>query len=277
MVYKEETVQSRTLRSLRSQELRHFFIRMQSKRSMLAGSTGFTLIELVAVVIIIAIIGSFAISRVESINAWKYESDIRKLANTWETLFQESFGRGDSYRLTIDLDSDSYSVRREIPVETNGPVQVDYLAHFRTDEERKRRQDEQLRELPSVNDEFQEEDRRQSGSLDALFYQALFADPYGQVRLGRPLQFPSLAEPQPLTQGLAFKDVRIGDEVFTTGVALLRFSPRGTTDFAIVHLASGDEEIYTLAIDPATGKVSIKNGYHDVIWSPMNFEKHSMK
>ena len=45
--------------------------------------TGFTLIELVIVIGLIAIIGSLTISRIDSISSWKHQSDVRQFANLW--------------------------------------------------------------------------------------------------------------------------------------------------------------------------------------------------
>lgn len=226
---------------------------------------GFTLIELILVVVLIALIATFAATRIDTVVLWKLEGDIRKFAGTWEFLFNEAYGRGESYRLVINLDRNSYYVRREVPVEGTVIRQVDYLENLRTKSEKERRAKKIEEEMLSVKEEFEEEDRRQSGALDTLYYQTMFSDPEGPRRLARPLEFPSLAEERVLTDGLEFRDVQTRGEKVNSGRVFLRLSSRGSGEFAVVHLAAG-ETVFTVAIHPATGKVSVFDGDIDLEW-----------
>ena len=227
---------------------------------------GFTLIELSLVIVIIALISSLVVSRFDSIVFWRIKGDMRKFVNTWQFLFQESLGRGESYRLVIDLDANTYFVRREVPVGDRTFVQVDRLKNLRLKSEQARRDQQELNNLPSLDEEYREQDYRESGSLETLFYDYVFADPEGNVRLAMPLEFPSLAEQAELTKGLRFLDVRAHGERQDRGQVFIRFSPRGASEFAVVHLRALDD-IFTVVMNPSSGEVSVHKGYADFEWS----------
>jgi hypothetical protein len=185
--------------------------------------------------------------------------------STWQLLFNESFARGEAYRMIINLDENGYYVRREVHPEGNAVEQVDYLENLRSKKEKARRAEKAEQDLPSLEEEFAQEDRRQSGALDSLYYRTLYSDPEAPVRLAIPLEFPSLGEERKLADGLKVRDVIIGGERIETGQAVLRFSPRGGTDFAVVHMLAG-EDVYTLVNDPATGTVKLHNGDLEFEW-----------
>ncbi len=219
--------------------------------------SGFTLIELVLVVVIIGIIGTLATTRIESIGAWKHESDIRRFANLWETLQQHAFTKGDGYRLIVDLDDNSYTVRREVPLDPGEIRQVDYLKNLRTKGEQERRaKEEEEEQLKSLDEEFLEEDQRRSGALDRLYYQATYRDPELDVRLAVPLEFPEMAKSQRLTLGLKIRDIIVEGKLIDSRRAVIRFSPRRLSQLAVVHFLA-DESVYTMAVHPASGKVRI--------------------
>ena len=228
--------------------------------SISSGERGFTLIELVVVVTLIAIISAFTVTRISSIALWQHESDIRRFTSLWQSLEQEAANRQETYRLTLNFDSNSYNVRREVPIEKGDVVQVDYLKNLRTKREKERRKrEEEEQALASIDEEFQREDLRQSGSLESLYYNTVFQDSEADVRLTVPLQAPSLAEEKPLAQGLFFRDVEYAEEVVNQGSVYLKFVPHRFPSPAIVHLVSG-ENVYSLFADPVTGRVMTQTG-----------------
>ena len=238
---------------------------MTRARPPVRGNEGFTLIELLLVIVLISIISTFAVTRLESIIGWKQEGDIRRIMSTWQLMFNESFARGEGYRLILNIDNNSYYVRREVHPEGNTTEQVDRLENLRSKKEKSRRAEKEVESLPSLKEEFAEEDRRQSGSLDSLYYRTLFSDPEGPVRLAVPLEFPALGEERTLAEGLKIRDVVVRGERLEQGEAVLRFSPRGGTEFAVVHMVAGDV-VYTLVNDPATGNVKLHVGDMDFEW-----------
>lgn len=238
-------------------------------------SSGFTLIELVLVIVIIGLISAVMATRFDSIQVWRVESDIRRFADLWGFLYSEAFARGDSYRLVMDLNRQVYYVRREVPVEENEVRQVDYLANFRTKGERERRaKKEQEDMVGSLQEEFEKEDRRLAAPLDVLFYQTVFSDPQAPQRLTVPLEFPSLAEEKSLPDGLVLRDVVVNGETSNNGQVYLQLSPSGSSEIAAIHFEAG-ENVFTVSMDPATGRVTIDEG--DLDFSVRSGLSHGQK
>lgn len=223
---------------------------------------GLTLVELVLVVVLLALITTLAVTRLDSITGWKLERDLRQFAGTWEFLYNESFARGEAYRLILNLDEDYYYVRREVPLSDNEGAKVDLLANLRLKSEKERRAKKEEEELLTLEEEFTEDDAKQNLPLERQFYDVEFNDPESAKRLARPLEFPSLADRQELSEGLGFRDVRLEGEAIKEGTVSLHLSPGGTAQFAVVHLNALDT-VYTIVIHPATGKVSIMPGDKD--------------
>ncbi len=235
------------------------------------GSSGFTLIELVLVIGLLVIIGGFSLSRMDSVIGWKQKGDLRAFANTWEFLFHEALIRQETYRLIADLDRERYFVRREIQVD-RGVEQVDYLANLRTKGERERRSKQHEEETMTLEEEFRAADAREAGSLEQIFFAAVYSDPNSSFRLGLPTQLPSLGEGKNLTDGLKFRDVELGEKRLDAGAVHLRISPQGADDFAVVHITLGPD-VFTMALNPTTGKVQTLTG--DVAFDDVfqNFKK----
>ncbi len=223
---------------------------------------GFTLIELVMVILIVVVISGLAVNRLGSLGGYKSRAALRNFIDTWQFLYHEAEGRREDYRLVIDLDRSQFYVRREVPPEDKAYVQVDYLKNLRTKGEQERRAKKEEENLKDVTTEFEEEDIRQSAPLETLFYQMLFQDRSGPIELTRPLEFPALAEVQTLPPDLRIKDVATLANKATSGTVFIRFSAQGATDFAVVHFDVAGEG-FTAFLDPATGSVILKNGLVD--------------
>ncbi len=251
--------------------LNHNGVKPQRLTSVDHAADGFTLVELVVVVALIAIIGTLSVQRLGSILGWQHESEIRELSATWQFLHNEGAARAESYRLVINLGENSYYVLREVPLDPGQSVEVDYLKNLRTRREKERRQNEELSDLRSIEEEFEEEDKRQSGALDSLYYQSRFRDPNAGIRLSPPLEFPSLAEVKKLSDGLEIRDVILAGEKFESGTVILRVSG-AASQFAILHLTAG-EQVFTVYNNPATSVVEVKGGDKEFDWK-LNDERY---
>lgn len=238
---------------------------------------GFTLIELIVVIVIIALISGLAVTKLGATLAWQKKAELRKLINTWELLYQESLARGEAYRLIINLTEDlsrpdQYFVRKEVIPQGDTVKQVDRLENFRLKSERQRRAEEELDNLPTVEEQIQMEQSQEQQNLQALFYKSLYIDPYGDTQLTVPTEFPSLQKPQDLKGGLRIRDVQTEFGTIGRGQVFIRFSPRGGSDFAVIHVLmnadeisqtskknSPGEQIYTILLNPWTGKAIVSN------------------
>ena len=229
-------------------------------------AAGFTFVELATVVVLFGVMALMVVGRFDSMSDWRAQQGFRAFLNTWEFVFREALAQREPYRLVIDLDSNSYSVFREVPQTTSAVVQVDFLKNLRTRGEQTRREQERGKDLESLDEELKREDDRQTESLESLFYEFAYSDPNGNVRLARPLDLPQLAEPKQLPNGISFRDVKLGTEIIEKGEATIRFSPLGASDFAVVHIKNG-EETFSAILNPSTGELDVKNGYIDYEWT----------
>lgn len=71
---------------------------------------GFTLLELVIVIMVIGILGTLLIPRLPDISASKLKSASRKMAGTISYLYDRSAARQVVLRMTLDLDKNEYYV-----------------------------------------------------------------------------------------------------------------------------------------------------------------------
>jgi len=211
-------------------------------------------------------LGMVLINNLDTGIFFRREGDLRRFANTWQFIYNESIGRGESYQMVIDLDTQEYYILRRIPLhEDTVFTKVDTLANLRTKGEKERRKKKQLEELASEEEELKVEDFRQSRTVEELFYEYRYGVAGEGVQLGRPLDFPNLAEPKTLAAGLEFRDVKTREERITSGQAIIRFSSQGATDFAVVHMTV-DDQVFTLMLDPATGEIILREGDIDFEW-----------
>lgn len=229
-----------------------------------AKQKGFTLVELVVVLMIMGVLAGVAANRIQSVFLWKQRESVRLFANTWEFLAREAQGKSEAYRLILDLDQHTYYVRREVPLQADEVRQVDYLENLRSKSERERRAEERRENIKSIEEEFVEEDIRQSATLDRLFYQTMYPDGYGSIRLGLPIDFPELGEQRRLVEGVRFRDVSRPGITVTEGETFIRFSPQGVAEAVAIHLQIEETEDQTVFINPATGRVQVKLGYHEL-------------
>jgi prepilin-type N-terminal cleavage/methylation domain-containing protein len=83
-------------------------------------STGFTLIELALVLVIIAIILSFVAPRLMELGQAKREAEARRLATLLGYLHDEASLRGRTFRLRLDLEQSRYDVAAAPPATAEG-------------------------------------------------------------------------------------------------------------------------------------------------------------
>jgi prepilin-type N-terminal cleavage/methylation domain-containing protein len=225
---------------------------------------GFTLLELIVVVVLLGFLSGVFLTRFESLLPWRQKEELRTFLNTWEFVYREALAKGEAYRLVLDLDRNSYAVLREVPLDRSTVRQVDYLKNLRTRGEQRRREQEE--QLVSTEEEFKQEDERDAGSLEYLFFDFAYQDPFGNVRLSRPTEFPNLAEPKQLPESVVLSDVVFRSELIEKGKVNVRFSSRGASDFVVVHFRVASEP-YTAVMNPSTGELKLDSGYLDYDWS----------
>lgn len=135
-----------------------------TSNSGLRRGRGFTLIELALVLVILSVLLSFAAPRLLELTMVRREASAERLATLLGYLHDEASLRGETYRVTIDLDDATYRIRSVEPdpssVETSEPVApVTPLAR-----------DEILPEGVRVDSVETPDAFAQNGSIDLLFH-----------------------------------------------------------------------------------------------------------
>jgi prepilin-type N-terminal cleavage/methylation domain-containing protein len=85
-----------------------------------------------------------------------------------------------------------------------------------------------------------------------------------------PPAFPSLGEPHRAPGGMRFVDIRTprGELNAESGERpYLIFSPRGFTEFGVIHLERSDQSSVTLVINSFTGEIDQHEGYREFEWT----------
>lgn len=201
-------------------------------------SGGFTLLELVIVIVIFGAIFTLVPLSFGSFAYWRQESFIRKLSDTLQFLFHQSVADQTFYRVEFDLDRGSYRVGMLKP---STDLVVD---------------------LPNFD--------QGAGDLSLQLANFLNPSPGSISELVAPESFPSLAEPVQLPSGAVIEDVRnMGGKRTRSqgGTAMLTFSPRGFSEFGVVHLTLVGGAKVTILVNPFTGLTEVYREYRDFEWT----------
>jgi prepilin-type N-terminal cleavage/methylation domain-containing protein len=204
------------------------------------GQRGFTILELLLVIGIATVIVGLVSIRLGTVNYWKDEGEIRKISELIEYLFHQSAIDGYYYRINFAFGErfDSY-------------------------------------QIGIVGDEETEEDNLRSAVSGEAGQLSQELSVFLQPTRGRsqsllpPPDLPSLRDPKPLPEGMRILDVRSprGLTIHEPGQsAYLDFSPRGFSEFGVVHLETSSGQPVTILINPFSGLTTIYREYRDFDW-----------
>ena len=200
--------------------------------------SGFTLIELAVVIMIIGIALGLVAIRTGTFAYLKEEAFIRQFSETLVFLHHQAMADEAFYRMEIDLDDDSY-----------------HIGVMRTEED----ETENLKDLAAS-----------AGSL-TLELAAFLSPSLGKTQtMIPPPNLPSLSEPVHIPTGSHFIDVRTRAGLFARkqgGKVGLMFSPRGFSDFAVIHLKLSNGKPVTILVNPFTGLTEIFRDDRDFQWT----------
>jgi prepilin-type N-terminal cleavage/methylation domain-containing protein len=197
----------------------------------------FTLIELVLVITIMGLmIGIFSV-RLSDVNFWKEEAALRKLTELVIYLNNEAVMNQAFYRLEFDLENRQYrvgAIKNDSNIMQNQsganipPLQLELSAML----------------SPDMGDE------------------STLVPPPGNLSLAEPITLPGQME---------FLDVMTPRGKVATGDKrdnpYLIFSPRGTSEFGVIHVALGPEHPVTILVNPWTGMAEVYREYKDFKWN----------
>ncbi len=202
---------------------------------------GFTLLELLLVIAIASVIVGLISIRLGTVNYWKEESEIRKLSEMIEFLYYQAAIEGYYYRINFAFGDrlDSYQIGvigdEDTSDSTNAASAVSSGMGILTQE-----------------------------------LSVLLQPSRGRTQtLLPPPDMPSLRDPRQLPEGMRFIDVRT-PRGMTNGEpgesAYLDFSPRGFSEFGVIHIELSGGQPVTILINPFSGLTTIYREYRDFDW-----------
>jgi prepilin-type N-terminal cleavage/methylation domain-containing protein len=199
--------------------------------------SGFTLIELILVIVIVGLATGLLTVRLGAFDFWKEQTTLIKLKETIVLLNNQAVIDQAFYRLEFDLEENLFRVgvmREEDP--NVGVVSGVNLAPLE--------QEESLLLSPSM--------------------------PSGATMIPPP-SIPSLAQPTKLPGRLRLEDVvtRRGKAVRGEGRGnpYLLFYPSGFSDFGVIHISTGEDSSVTILSNPWTGLAEQYPGYKEFKWT----------
>ena len=191
------------------------------------------------VVAIIGIAGVLLAARTGTFSYWSEEAFIRHLAETIQLLHEQAMQDGEYYRLEFSFKPAGFRA---------GIMKVE--------------EDDASQELIELSTD--------AGALSLELAAFLNPSPGRVQTLIPPPSFPSLAEPVFAPEGVEFTDIvnMSGKHVpARDGNAAMMFSPRGFSEFAVIHLSLSSKAPVTLLVNPFTGLVDVFREYKEYEWT----------
>ena len=199
---------------------------------MRLNARGMTLIEIMIVVAIIGGMMALAVTILVPGNEQKVQDETVKLAGTIKYLFDEAAVKNRYFRIVFNIDDRTYRIESSTEP---------FLVALEDDEKKSSTFDK-----PAPTGEPQ-------GSPDAEGFTEEAED-----ILIRPVKLPS---------GVKYKDILVmhAKAPQDSGIVYLYFFPNGYVEPVIVNLTDDDEEsVYSLEVNPLTGKAKIRDGYYEM-------------
>lgn len=208
-----------------------------SRHNRSSPERGFTLIELILVILVMGAVATIVTVRLGALDFWKEEAELRKLSETIVLLNTQAVMDQSFYRIEFDLEHNVYRVgvmRSDNSVERTSTTV----------------------NLPPLQLE-----------LAALLSPSL----RGESTMIPPPSYPSLAQPKQLPGGMRFTDIVTPRGKVVAGDRrenpFLLFSPRSFSEFGVIHLTMGSGRPVTILVNPWTGLAEVYREYKEFEWT----------
>lgn len=189
---------------------------------------------------IFALIATLVGVRLGTFTFWREEAFIRRLSETISFLHHQAVVDQSFYRLEFKFDSERHQYSIGV-LKADSDVESGALAEIASD----------------------------AGNL-SLELAAFLSPSIGKTQtVIPPPTFPSLAEPVIAPEGVQFRDVRTarGLQPAKEGeTAYVLFSPRGFSEFAVIHLRMSQGNEVSILVNSFTGVAEVFRSYEDFEW-----------
>ncbi len=207
---------------------------------------GFTIVELILVIVIVGLATGLIAVRTGTLDAWREQTALRKLTETIVLLNNQAVMDQSFYRLDFNLEDNSYKV---------GVMRAEYQAGGNSDDSLMQPGGGRVN-LPILQLELAE----------------LLSPAIGDsATLIPPPSIPSLADPVKLPGRLVLLDVSTPRGKITAGDRrsnpFLLFYPSGFSEFGVIHISTGGDSAITILSNPWTGLAEVYNDYRDFKWT----------
>lgn len=191
---------------------------------------GFTLLELLIVSGLVIAIAFVVVPAAQSALGVRTREATAKVAGTIRAMYGEAVMKGSTCRLVFDLEDGAYW-----PECAQGRVRI----AAREEGIRGGRVEERKRDLPGTQEEKE--------AREEIEAKTAFSPHEGAVKR------------QMLPEGVHFESVwaQHQTEPYTHGTAYLYFFPQGLTQKAYIHVGRDDDDVFTLIVDPVTGRTRV--------------------
>lgn len=225
---------------------------------------GYTLIELIAVVALLAVVSAFFISRFSFSGEWAARDSINQFANTIEFLKIDSRARQVKYVVEISLTANSYKAWQIVTPLGGASENVDTLSGFRTREESVRRQEEESKKaLENINSNYEMEAKNEGLPLEDQFYAVAYASNDDRGLRIPPLDSPSLSEPKYFSP-----EVKITEFQLAT-INQLDNNTDDVINIPIYPGMSGTPFTITFKSDTKTIRLTSKSGFKGLLYESL--------
>ena len=209
-------------------------------------NSGFTIVELILVVVVVGLATGLIAVRTGTLDAWREQTALRKLTETIVLLNNQAVMDQCFYRLDFDLQNNSYRV---------GAMRAEYGSTG-----------------GDSNDSLQPGAGQINLPILQLELAELLSPAVGDSStLIPPPDIPSLASPVKLPGRYVFLDVTTPRGRVAAGDnrrnPFLLFYPSGFSEFGVIHISTGGDSAITILSNPWTGLAEVYNDYREFKWT----------
>jgi prepilin-type N-terminal cleavage/methylation domain-containing protein len=197
--------------------------------------SGFTLIELVFVIILIALITTIAIPKVSSTLGLSIKSNVLQVSGFLQAAYQQAILTHKKIRISFNMDTGEYWA--ENPVDAEPIALIDEATNL----------DEILNTFRKRSEEDPTPDEEEQKKRDAAAFQRIETAVVKSDKIDSSIKFKSIIFPGK-------------DETVNGGIVSFFISGSGINEEVVFYLAHEDDNVYSIIFPPMTGKPTVEKG-----------------